>query len=167
MGDIVPVSTSGALISGSKGPETEREEYEKRIEEAKVHEEKLRRINEEIPTRIYNVVGSCAGAGSGDFHYYRQIRRAEQDRIRRLDAEAKKEEEVETFKAKQEQAQAEIEARTSKKRLKRQKKKEKKKQKKTAQAQDGQAGEEGQAAADGNDGSSSEDDGAVPQADLD
>jgi hypothetical protein len=44
---------------------------------------------------------------------------------------------------------------------------EKKKQKKTAGVQDGQAGAEGEGQVDGQDGSSSEDEGAVPQADLD
>lgn len=39
-------------------------------------EAKLNKIQEEVPTRIYNVAGSCAGAGSGDFHYYRAVRRA-------------------------------------------------------------------------------------------
>jgi hypothetical protein len=33
MGDIVPVSTSGAIVAGRKDPEPEREEHEKRIEE--------------------------------------------------------------------------------------------------------------------------------------
>jgi hypothetical protein len=42
--------------------------------QAKILEEKLDKVQEEVPTRIYNVSGSCAGAGSGDFHYYRQAR---------------------------------------------------------------------------------------------
>lgn len=36
-------------------------------------EAKLKKINDTIPTRIYNTSSSSAGAGSGDFHQYRMV----------------------------------------------------------------------------------------------
>lgn len=160
MGDLVPVTASNSGVLTVPDRKQQLVDYEKRLADAKKLEEKLNKIQEEVPTRIYNVAGSCAGAGSGDFHYYRQIRRAEQDRLRRMDAEDKKEQETKEFEEKLRKRQAAAEERTAKNRNKRQKQKEKKKAAKVSKGGEGEGGDgNGAAGVGGGKGSESSDEG--------
>ncbi|XP_074640407.1 PRKR-interacting protein 1-like [Tubulanus polymorphus] len=75
------------------------------------------------PEFIRNVWGSSAGAGSGEFHVYRGIRRREYARTKFIEEKAKKEEEDEAYLKKVEENKRNAEEKTAKKRAKRQKKK--------------------------------------------
>ena len=80
------------------------------------------------PEFVYNVMGSSAGAGSGEFHVYRQIRRKEFLRTKVLDEQLSKDKLNDEYHAKLEENQKEADDRTAKKRAKRLKKKQKQKQ---------------------------------------
>jgi len=73
--------------------------------------------------------GSTAGAGSGDFHHYRSLRRKELFRLKRMDSQARKQQLDEEWKLLQEERKTKAEQKTSKKRTKREKQKKRKNQK--------------------------------------
>ncbi|CAI9720081.1 Hypothetical predicted protein [Octopus vulgaris] len=75
------------------------------------------------PEFIRNVWGSSAGAGSGDFHVYRGVRRREYARQKFISEKADKDNLDEIYHKKVLENQKAAEERTSKKRAKRQKKK--------------------------------------------
>ncbi|CAA6675534.1 unnamed protein product [Spirodela intermedia] len=52
----------------------------------------LREDEEDL--EVNNTSGSSAGAGSGDFHQYRQMRRREQDRLARMDVDYQRRKEL-------------------------------------------------------------------------
>lgn len=130
---------ANALVA-YQAPEITQEERERRLKEAEVLEEKLKFINEKLPTRVLNVSGSNAGAGSGDFHQYRMARRRELARQQRIEEQWEEDQKVKEFEDRQAQLKAEDEARTAKRRAKRQKQKAKKKVK---GANGGSVGEDG------------------------
>ncbi|KAK9817826.1 hypothetical protein WJX72_002773 [[Myrmecia] bisecta] len=106
--------------------EISEEEFAKRQKDAEELEVKLKFITEKVPTRIMNVAGSNAGAGSGEFHMYRQARRREMMRQGRIEEEAQEMQLQSEFEQKQAQLRKEEEERTAKRRAKRLKRKGKK-----------------------------------------
>ncbi|CAB4066399.1 unnamed protein product [Lepeophtheirus salmonis] len=82
------------------------------------------------PDFVYNVMGSSAGAGSGEFHVYRQIRRKEMARQKILEGRRRADVLNAEFVNKMEETKKAEENKTSKKRAKRQRRKEKMKAKK-------------------------------------
>jgi len=94
------------------------------------------------PEFNHNVMGSSAGAGSGEFHLYRQMRRKEQSRVKQLAYRKKRDELDAKFQQKLQENDKTSAERTEKKRLKRLKKKEKKKKKPKVAKQNSESEEE-------------------------
>ncbi|KAJ1292660.1 hypothetical protein BS78_01G006900 [Paspalum vaginatum] len=136
MQQLVPIATPGKASGRGSGkelvvadPAAKGPAGVKLREEEEDPEVKLRRIMDNVPVRVSNTLGSSAGSGSGDFHQYRQMRRSEQDRLARMDADYQKRKQMAEFELRREERLRAAEERTAKKRLKRQKKKQRKKEK--------------------------------------
>lgn len=80
----------------------------------------------EPPDFVRNVMGSSAGAGSGEFHVYRHLRRKEIMRLKEMEAGAISEELDKKFRAELAEIKKKAEERILKKKGKREKKKLKK-----------------------------------------
>ncbi|XP_075052829.1 PRKR-interacting protein 1 [Mixophyes fleayi] len=87
------------------------------------------------PEFVRDVMGSSAGAGSGEFHVYRHLRRREYQRQEYMDAMSETQKLDDDFEKKIMENRIQAEERTLKRRLKRQKLKEKKKAKKSNKEQ--------------------------------
>ena len=81
------------------------------------------------PEIVANVQGSSAGAGSGEFHVYKASRRRENERVRLMEDELKREKDNEEFERRREEMRRKDEEKTEKNRKKREKRKGKGKQK--------------------------------------
>ncbi|XP_048508365.1 PRKR-interacting protein 1 homolog isoform X2 [Athalia rosae] len=81
-----------------------------------------------VPEFVRNVMGSSAGAGSGEFHVYRHLRRKEYSRQKFIKEKGKKELLDEEYHRKLEENKQAADQATAKKRAKRLKRKQKQKQ---------------------------------------
>uniref|UniRef100_A0A023GB80 Prkr-interacting protein 1 n=1 Tax=Amblyomma triste TaxID=251400 RepID=A0A023GB80_AMBTT len=90
------------------------------------------RAPHEAPEFVRNVMGSSAGAGSGEFHVYRHLRRKEYARQKYIDQSAREDQLDAEFRERVERNRREAEERTAKKRAKRLRRKERLKERKTA-----------------------------------
>ncbi|XP_033251634.1 PRKR-interacting protein 1 homolog, partial [Drosophila miranda] len=82
-----------------------------------------RDYNASVPTFVRNVMGSSAGAGSGEFHVYRHLRRKEYARQKNIQHQSAREAADDAFQQKIDDNRRLAEERTAKKRSKRLKKK--------------------------------------------
>jgi len=85
------------------------------------------------PEFNHNIMGSSAGAGSGEFHLYRQMRRKEQNRMKILGEREDRDELNDAYHAKLQENQKMADEKTNKKRKKRMKKKQNQLKKKVMQ----------------------------------
>ncbi|EDV98238.1 PRKR-interacting protein 1 homolog [Drosophila grimshawi] len=76
-----------------------------------------------VPTFVRNVMGSSAGAGSGEFHVYRHLRRKEYARQKNIQNQSLREAADDAYQQKLDDNKQKAEERTAKKRAKRLKKK--------------------------------------------
>lgn len=112
------------------------------------------RAPHEAPEFVRNVMGSSAGAGSGEFHVYRHLRRKEYARQKYIDQRAHEDLLDVEFRERVERNRREAEERTAKKRAKRQRRKQKAKERRTSGKTSAGSGADAGAA----DSSSSEED---------
>uniref|UniRef100_A0A8D0H3A8 PRKR-interacting protein 1 n=1 Tax=Sphenodon punctatus TaxID=8508 RepID=A0A8D0H3A8_SPHPU len=115
-------------------PKSAAEEQRLRLERLMKNPDKTVPIPEKLsewaprppPEFVRDVMGSSAGAGSGEFHVYRHLRRQEYQRQDFMDAMAEKQKLDEEYQKKLEKNKLTAEEQTAKRRRKRQKLKEKK-----------------------------------------
>ncbi|XP_065367808.1 PRKR-interacting protein 1 homolog [Calliphora vicina] len=95
-----------------------------------------------VPTFVRNVMGSSAGAGSGEFHVYRHLRRKEYARQKMIQSKSHQELLDDEYQQKIEDNRRISEEKTAKKRAKRLKKKGRGKRTKQSDAKDNVASED-------------------------
>ncbi|KAF2903046.1 hypothetical protein ILUMI_03143 [Ignelater luminosus] len=94
-----------------------------------------------VPEFVRNVMGSSAGAGSGEFHVYRHLRRKEYARQKFMKERGERERLEDEYHQKLEDNKRKAEEKTAKKRAKRLKRKQKMKTKKTMSKPDQKSSE--------------------------
>lgn len=94
--------------------------------------------SDSAPSFVRNVMGSSAGAGSGEFHVYRHLRRKEYARLKDIEQRSLTEKLDDQFQAKLDDNKRLAEEKTAKKRAKRMKKKKNQKKPKPATGQPGE-----------------------------
>ncbi|CAG2176974.1 unnamed protein product, partial [Oppiella nova] len=93
----------------------------------------------EPPDFVRNIMGSSAGAGSGEFHVYRHLRRKEYARLRHIETQAKQEQLEDNYRKRVDDNKRKAEEKTAKKRAKRQKRKLKQRAKKSKTGKDNES----------------------------